>query len=131
MRCFGVGSTSGTVMVRPASRVGEETPASSMPQAMMLSAHEVGIAVERKTVHGHPATHADPDGPELCDHRPARRAHLHAAAPVDPLDGHAEVSARADHHDLLEPAHMGDHIDRHGPEGRRWGSRPAGPDHAR
>ena len=56
----------------------------------MVEHGEIGIAVEREPVHGHPVAHADADRPELA--LPIRRPH--PGATLDPNTLLAEVYAQ-------------------------------------
>jgi hypothetical protein len=77
-------------------------------------------------VQRHPARHPDPDRRDLALRPAGVGGHPHPAATRDPDRGQAQVGTRVDEH-LLDPAHVGDHVDRVGQRHDRVPHELAGP----
>ncbi len=123
--------TSSTVTSRPSSADSDVTPASTMPHGHDRAERaEVGVAVEREAVHGHAAgdPYADRGDLALGPAGTARRVgrHPHPAAALDPAGRDAECVAHVDEC-RLEPAHVGDHVDRVGQGDDRIADQLTGP----
>src|SRR5690606_35567103 len=72
---------------------------------------QVRVAVDLEAVHGHPALDPDADRGDLALGTIVGRGQPHAAAPLHPAGGHAQLVAHRDQ-GLFQPAHEVHHVDR-------------------